>query len=322
MSSVVEGIVAAGLDPVSRWYGAATVRNSPRVLVPDDIKRENIFPKSRQLLSEHPAVVSLGQDAIAYVLAQSTYKYMYEIGLLETRFVIDCALKIANHQIAERASDSDRLEAIAVVIDEGYHAYVALDFIIQLKAKSGIEPVLVPETNGNLDAVHRGYAALPEEMHGTYQLLATCLAEHTLTKDLLSIGRERDATRTFTQVMTDHVSDEGRHANYFARMLQTYWKTLDPGTQDTIGIFLPGYLRDYLAADIERSFDRMVLEKLPLSPQTVARALQDTQAAYLQNAQAYVDTTLENLVRLLQRNGIVDRPPVRRAFVEAGLISA
>jgi hypothetical protein len=307
---------------VSRWYGAATVRNSPRIFVPDDIKSENIFPKSRQLLSEHPAVVSLGQDAVAYVLAQSTYKYMYEIGLLETRFVIDCALKISNRQIAEQASDSDRLEAIAVVIDEGYHAYVALDFIIQLKAKSGIKPLLVPETNGNLDAVRRGYLALPEAMHGAYQLLATCLAEHTLTKDLLSIGREKEATRTFTRVMTDHVSDEGRHANYFVRMLQAYWKTLDSHTQDTIGTFLPGYLKDYLAADTERNFDRLVLEQLPLSARTVAQVLQDTHAAYLASAQAYIATTTANLVRLLNRHGVLDRPLVRKAFVHAGLLTS
>ena len=322
MSTVVEEAMAVGPGAVSRWYKTATVRNSARILVPDDIKKENIFPKSRQTLSEHPAVVSLGQDAVAYVLAQSTYKYMYEIGLLETRFVIDCALKIANRQIAEHASDSDRLEAIAVVIDEGYHAYVALDFIIQLKAKSGIQPLVVPETNGNLDAVRRGYRAIPESMHGAYQLLATCLAEHTLTKDLLSIGREKEATRTFTQVMTDHVADEGRHANYFVRMLQAYWRTLDPQTQDTIGLFLPGYLKDYLAADFERRFDRMVLGELPLAGEVIERILEDTGAAYTASTESYIATTTANLVRLLDNHSVLDRPPVRRAFVDAGLLAA
>jgi|SRR3569833_1014823 len=321
MNSVLGEAMAAGPEAVTRWYKTATVRNSPRIFVPDDIKRENIFPKSRQLLSEHPAVVSLGQDAVAFVLAQSTYKYMYEIGLLETRFVIDCALKIANYQIAPQASDADRLEAIAVVIDEGYHAYVALDFIIQLKAKSGIQPLQVPDTNGNLDAVRRGYRTLPQAMHNSYQLLATCLAEHTLTKDLLSIGREKQATATFTQVMTDHVADEGRHANYFVRLLQAYWKTLDSYTQDTIGTFLPAYLKDYLAADTERSFDRLVLGKLPLSAQTTEQILQDTHAAYMANAQAYIDKTTANLVLLLDRHGVLDRPAVRTAFIESGLLT-
>ncbi|AJK49836.1 diiron oxygenase [Burkholderia plantarii] len=306
---------AARIDEaVTRWYGNATVRNSQRILVPRSIVEENIFPKSRQLIAEHQIVSSLGSEAIAYVLAQSTYKYMYEIGLLETRFVIDCALKIINGEIIPAASEETRRDAITIVIDEGYHAYVALDFIIQLKASTGIEPLSVPQTNGNLDAVHRGYATLPAALHPSYQLLATCLAEHTLTKDLLSIGREKEATRAFTQVMTDHVSDEGRHATYFATQLREHWKTLDAATRERIGVFLPAYLDDYLAADLDRRFDRNVLEQLSLAPRDIDIVLGDTQVQFAKNAGDYIGVTRANLVKLLERCGVLDDTVVRRAF--------
>ncbi|WP_116141703.1 diiron oxygenase [Trinickia diaoshuihuensis] len=314
MSTVFQASESTIEDAVSRWYGNATVRNSPRVLVPANIVEENIFPKSRQLIAEHQIVTSLGSEAVAYVLAQSTYKYMYEIGLLETRFVIDCALKIINGEIIAQADEQTRREAITIVIDEGYHAYVALDFIIQLKATSGIEPLSVPQTNGNLDAVRRGYAALPESMHAPYQLLATCLAEHTLTKDLLSIGREKEATRTFTQVMTDHVSDEGRHANYFATLVREHWRTLDVDTRRRIGTLLPAYLDDYLAADFSRRFDRSVLEQLALSPGEIETVLGETQTRYVANAKDYIDVTRKNLVKLLERTGVLDDEAVRAAF--------
>lgn len=301
-------------EAVTRWYDNATVRNSARIVVPQNIVSENIFPKSRQLIADHQIVTSLGSEALAYVLAQSTYKYMYEIGLLETRFVIDCALKIINGEIVPGADEHSRRDAITIVIDEGYHAYVALDFIIQLRQTSGIEPLSVPQTNGNLDAVRRGYERLPASMHASYQLLATCLAEHTLTKDLLSIGREKEATRTFTQVMTDHVSDEGRHANYFADLLRTHWKTLDGQTRSTIGAFLPAYLDDYLAADLSRQFDRSVLEKLPLSSDEIDTVLRDTQERFEANAVGYIDVTRKNLVKLLERTGVLDDASVREAF--------
>ncbi|MBI0328597.1 diiron oxygenase [Burkholderia plantarii] len=301
-------------DPVTRWYDNATVRNAPRILVPGDIGSEQIFPRSRQLVAEHQIVTSLGLEAVAYVLAQSTYKYMYEIGLLETRFVIDCALKIVNGEITPGASEEARREAITIVIDEGYHAYVALDFIIQMKKNSGIAPLSIPQTNGNLDAVGRGYARLPPELHGPYQLLATCLAEHTLTKDLLSIGREKEASRTFTQVMTDHVSDEGRHANYFARLVKEYWSGLDGAARRAIGVFLPAYLDDYLAADFDRQFDRAVLTQLSLTDAKIDAVLQDTQAAYVENARSYIDVTRRNLVKLLERTGVIDDDAVRAAF--------
>jgi hypothetical protein len=305
-------------DNVERWYSTATVRNSARILVPRPDKGEYLFPRSRQQLSEHPLVTRLGEEAVAYVLAQASYKYMYEIGLLETRFVIDCALDIINYKIGG-ASDDERREAITIVIDEGYHAYVALDFIIQMRAQTGIEPLEIPQTNGNLDAVHRAFAALPPQTHRAFQLLSVCLAEHTLTKDLLSIGREKETTRSFTQVMTDHVSDEGRHANYFAKLTTAYWANLDDSTRTHIGVMLPAYLDDYLAGDEQRVADRKVLSAAGLSADQVDMAIADTQSQYLASMTDYISKTKHNLVKLLQRMGVLNHAATLQAFRAHGV---
>jgi hypothetical protein len=305
-------------DNVERWYSNATVRNSARILVPLPGKGEYLFPRSRQILAEHPLLTALGDAAVAYVLAQSSYKYMYEIGLLETRFVIDCSLDIINYKIGG-ANDDERREAITIVIDEGYHAYVALDFIIQMKALTGIEPIEIPQTNGNLDAVRRAFAILPPQTHRAFQLLSVCLAEHTLTKDLLSIGREKETTRSFTQVMTDHVSDEGRHANYFAKLTTSYWAGLDEVTRTQIGVMLPDYLDDYLAGDAERAFDRKVLLAAGLNADQVDTAIADTQAQYQSNMDDYIVKTKHNLVKLLQRMGVLSHPATQQAFRAHGV---
>ncbi|UQA60615.1 diiron oxygenase [Polyangium aurulentum] len=313
MDAIAQPKVPSAPESVERWYTTATVRNSPRIVVPSSAQGEYVFPRSRQPLSDHPLVVSMGDAVVSFVLTQSAYKYMYEIGLLETRYVIDCALHIINNQI-KGASDSEKREALTVVIDEGYHAYVALDFIIQLKALNGVEPIEVPETNGNLDAVRRAFAALPQHMHYDFQLISVCLAEHTLTKDLLSIGREKDATRTFTQVMTDHVSDEGRHANYFARMTRAHWQRLPEATKTAIASLLPGYLDDYLAGDTERAFDRKILGACGFSESQVDRVLEETNARYQEDMNAYITKTKANLVKLLQRTGILEFPAAMAAF--------
>lgn len=302
-------------DSVQRWYGAATVRNSPRIIVPDTAANEFIFPRSRQLLSEHPVVTARGHKVVSYVLAQSTYKYMYEIGLLETKFVIDCALKIVNDEIMPGATtESDKLDALTIVIDEGYHAHVALDFIIQMKEKTGIAPLAVPQTNGNLDAVGRAFLVLPQAMHNDFELISVCLAEHTLTKDLLSIGKEKDATPTFTQVMTDHVSDEGRHANYFAGLMKAQWQRMPEETRLAIGAMLPNYLDDYLVGDDERRFDRGVLSACGLSQPEIDQVIQDTDPAFQEALAGYISVTRTNLVRLLRRSGILDHAPTQAAF--------
>lgn len=306
---------AIDMGPVQRWYANATVRNSPRIIVPDSAADEYIFPRTRQPISEHPKVVALGHQAVNYVLAQSTYKYMYEIGLLETKYVIDCGLKIVNDQIMPgAATEMDKLDALTIVIDEGYHAHVALDFIIQMKEKVGIAPLSVPQTNGNLDAVGRAFAALPQGAHRDFELISVCLAEHTLTKDLLSIGKEKDATRTFTQVMTDHVSDEGRHATYFANLVKRNWAAMSEDNRVVIGRMLPAYLDDYLAGDEDREFDRRVLTACGLSREDMEEVLRDTAAGYYEAMHGYIDKTKANLVNLLRRMGVLDHAPTQAAF--------
>ena len=321
MNAIPKEITKAQNDGISDWYAKATVRSTDRIIVPSSSRDEDIYPRSRQILSGHEIIKALGEPAVRYVLAQSTYKYMYEIGLLETRFVIDCALKIINGEIHEGATDDDRREAITVVIDEGYHAHVALDFIIQMKALSGVAPLDVPVTNRNLDAVRRTAAKLPPEMQNAFELVAVCLAEHTLTKDLLSIGREKDATVTFTQVMTDHVADESRHASYFSRMLSAYWAAQDNRTKATVGTLLPAHLDDYLAGDTGRLFDRKVMAAIGLEPEQVDIVLRDTNDAYLANVNEYIVKTKKNLVVLLQRNGVLSHPATRQAFVAHGLLT-
>jgi hypothetical protein len=303
-------------DYAERWYSAATVRHAERIMVPRPTDDEFIFPKSRQIVVEHPIVLGKGNAVVGWILAQSAYKYMYEIGLLETKYVIDCGLNIVNGKLPH-ANDLEKREALAVVIDEGYHAYVALDFIMQMKQNTGIAPLRVPTTNRNLDAVRRALDVLPAETHGDFQLLSVCLAEHTLTKDLLSIGKEKDTTRSFTQAMTDHVADEGRHANYFARMLKRHWPLYPESSRESIAALLPGYLDDYLAGDADREFDRAVLQAAGLSIEEAAAVLTDTHARYLANMNGYIDVTKTNLVRLLERTEVMQHPAVRKAFDEA-----
>lgn len=318
MNAAVELSQQQFFESVNKWYATATVKNSPRIVIAEAAKDQFTYPKSRQILSEHPRVQALGHDGVAYVLAQSAYQYMYEIGLLETRFVIDCSLNIVNNLIAG-ATEEEKLNALTVVIDEGYHAHVALDYIIQMKNLTGIEPLEVPQTNGNLSAVRRAFERLPAAVHSDFQLISVTLAEHTLTKDLISIGREKDASPAFTQVMTDHVSDEGRHASYFANLMKAHWARLPEDSRCVIGAMLPAYLDDYLAGDEARGFDRKVLRGSGFAEPEVEAIIAETQAQFLANLDGYVSVTKANLVKLLQRCGVLDHGPTRAAFIEHGV---
>ena len=61
MNAAVEFKNSQFFESVNKWYASATVRNSPRILVPESAKGEFTYPQSRQLLSEHPKIQALGQ---------------------------------------------------------------------------------------------------------------------------------------------------------------------------------------------------------------------------------------------------------------------
>jgi hypothetical protein len=320
MAESMEGQSAAGSNTPA-WYERATVRTSPRILVPQQADADDIFPRTRQPLVDHPIVQALGTNAIRYLLCQSAYHYMYQIRRVETKFIIDCALKIANKEIHPAATDEARLDALTVVIDEAFHAHVALDFSIQLEFATQIDPIAVPSTAGGLDAFHRYTAKLSKEAQPMFELVAVCLAEHLITKDLASIGKERNAMQSFTQVMVDHVADEGRHAGYFARLVMEAWACEVDSVRSEIGRILPDYLDDFLAFDRGRTFDRQLLGGLGLDREEIENVLKDTDDAYVSGSIDHIAKTKLNLVKLLDRMGVLDHGTQRTSFAANQLLA-
>lgn len=301
---------------VEKWYASATVKNSQRHYVPLDAKNEYVYPTSKVIISTHPLLEAKGDEVVKYAIAQMAYNYMYGIGLLETRFVIDCGLNIANNLITG-FSEADKLAALRIVIDEGYHAHVALDYILQMKEITGIEPLMVPDTNGNLIAVNKAFEILPKEIHYDFQLIAVTLAEHTLTKDMISIGRDKEMSKTFSSVLTDHVSDEGVHAHYFARLMKEHWARLNDHTKDIISEMLPDYLDDYLAYDYHREFERNVLKNCGLNEIEIEKVINDTNPIFFSKSEDYFVTTKNNLISLLKRSGFFDHENLKKSFEKA-----
>jgi hypothetical protein len=309
--STRDGIVGA-------WYDKATVRYTPRIVVPDYTGTALVYPPALSVICEHPLVVARGKDVKSFILTQSAYQYLYGVGLLETKFVIQCGLDLVNGRILP-IDDVARLQALSVVIDESYHAYVALDYIMQMKEKSGIEPLSVPQTNRRLDATARAYAALPPELRMDFQLLAVTVGESVLTNEIATMGREKELTQSYITLMTDHVADEGRHSIYFNGLMKQRWTQLDEATQARFGAMLPGFIDDFLSMD--RAFDSQTLQGCGFGDEEARRIIDDTQAAFLINHAAKSGKTKQRLHRLMKTIGVLDRPDVRNAFESAGYCS-
>lgn len=320
-AQAITGVSLGPLDSTQQWYDTATVRHSPRILLSAQSGSDELFPRTRQMLAEHPAVVALGPAAVSYVLAQSVYRQMHEVALLETKLVIDCSIKIANGQIMPDASDADRLDALTVIVDEAYHAHVAMDFIDQVKKHTGIAQLTMAPDNFHLQALEETRSSLPEDLRADFELIAVCIAEHILIKDIVAARREEKVAPAFTHLMSDHASDEGRHATFFSDLTRRCWDRMSDQARQAVGRVLPAFVQAYTAGDAERGFDRAVLAGCGLAQATVEEAIEETDPVYQEIMEMHVEMTRAHLMRLLQRTGVLDHAPTFAAFAALGLVS-
>jgi hypothetical protein len=300
-------------DMTDLWYEKATVRYTPRILVPSFSGDELVYPAARSMICDHPLVQARGGAVRSYIITQAAYLFLYNVTLMETKFVIQSSLDIL-HQDTAGISDFDKLRALTIVIDEGYHAHVALDYILQMKEQSGIEPLRIPQSNRKLDAIARASADLPEELRADFQLLAVTLAENVITEEVANMGREKDLVKSFANLMMDHVRDEGRHSNYFSDLMKRRWPALEKTTQERLATILPAFLDDYLDVDRTRQFERQVLRACDFSADEAARIISDSNNAFITDHERATKKTKARLFRLIQQIGILDLEANRQAF--------
>lgn len=287
------------------WYGKATVRHTPRICVPHYSTADQIYPAERVIICDHPLVQARGLDTRSYILTQTAYQFLFGIANVETRFVINCALDIV-HKHSEGINVYDKLQALTILIDEGYHAQVALDYVTQVRNQSGIAPLKEPDSNRMIDATQRVYKKIPEELKTDFQLLAITLAENILTEEIAKVSRDTELEETFVRVMREHVSDEGRHAHYFVNLMKKRWRFLPRETQLLFGRLLPDYLDDFVGADTSRAFERELLTACNFSIEDIDCIIFDTNPRYLAGYNTFSDKTKGKLYRLLKHIGVFE----------------
>jgi len=79
-----------------------------------------------------------------FVLLQSFYKFINDVVIFETEIVDRTARNIAKNRFALPFPLVCRYDAMTVVVDEDYHALVALDFLQQTVKMTGISPLDLP----------------------------------------------------------------------------------------------------------------------------------------------------------------------------------
>jgi hypothetical protein len=245
------------------WEERATIRTRPRRRVEDD--QRLIYPLSRQPLVLGATFQRECPQLRDFVLVQSLYKFINDVVIFETEIVDRTARRIAKDRFAVRFPFACRYDAMTVVVDEDYHALVAMDFLQQTIALTGVQPIALPQEIELSRAIPQALAQVPEALRDALELICVGIAENTLTDDVAAFARDDTVKPSVKGLMADHLLDEGRHSSFWARLTRIYWQAAPEADRRALAKVLPVFLSQYLTNDIQKAFDFALIAALPIS---------------------------------------------------------
>jgi len=304
---------------LAQWERHATVRAARRYVLAGEVTGEALFPVVLQPWCDVPAVADRGADARRFLLIQSCYHFMEEIALLETDVVSRLAADVANRPHHVDLSPAVRQVALTVAVDEAYHAFAAREFIQQVRDATGVAPLDRPGVCQLTVALAAALAATPTELHDEFGLVALCMAENSITNEVLGMTQEAVVGTPFHTVSVEHMVDEGRHSGYFQLLLRHYWAALGEPTRTTLGGVLPVFLERFLM-DVSafQAHTRALLREIGLGAETVDRLVTEFGNRPFERLD---HPMARNILRLFERSGVLEHAPTREALAQHGWVA-
>ncbi|MGB5885613.1 MAG: diiron oxygenase [Acinetobacter venetianus] len=292
---------------IDSWEQKATIRTRPRRIIEDD--ELSYYPKERQPLCFDPIIEKLGQSIQDEILLQSLYKYIKDIIIFETEIVNKTASKIAKGHFPYDFPFEVKHDAMSVVIDEDYHAFVAMDFQNQLELQTGIKPFKEFNEIELSRAIPRAIDLLDNTFHKAgMELIAVAISENTVTNDVAAFSRDPNIKRSVKGIMSDHLTDEGRHAKFWSEICKIYWANISEDSRQAIGSVIPTFLEEYLTNDIQKEFDTALINQLALPSIVKKKLIENTVDGYPITSQ---HPMMVNIRRFLVSSGISEHAPTR-----------
>ena len=294
------------------WEERATIRTRPRRRLEDDGKL--IFPISRQPLVMGATFIRECAHLQHFVLAQSLYKFINDVVIFETEIVDKTARSIAKDNFAIRFPFACRYDAMTVVVDEDYHALVAMDYMQQTIELTGIEPIALPTEIELSRSIPKALAMAPEHLKAAVELICVAIAENTLTNDVAAFARDDSVKTSVKGLMADHLADEGRHSGFWVKLTRIYWSTASEEDKRVLASIMPVFLGEYLTNEIQQGFDFALIEQLPVNPSVKAALREEVEGMSFPITPSH--PLVGNIVRFFKHSGLLDAPCMQEALAD------
>ncbi|OPA95838.1 aminobenzoate oxygenase [Pseudomonas fluorescens] len=295
---------------IDDWERRATIRTRPRRVLENDDNL--IYPLCRQPLVLSATFLEHCPQWRDFVLLQSFYKFINDVVIFETEIVDRTARRIAKNRFSLPFPLACRIDAMTVVVDEDYHALVALDLLQQTVAMTGIQPLQLPEQIELSRALPTAQAEAPAHLRDAVELIGVAIAENTVTQDVAAFSKDSTVKASIRGLMADHLFDEGRHAQFWTRLVRLYWQAASPDDRDGIAQVLPTFLAHYLTNDLQKNFDLQLIEHLGVSTRVRSALSDEIRALAFPITRQH--PLMGNIMAFLQHSGLLQTPSVARAL--------
>jgi hypothetical protein len=292
------------------WESRATIRTRPRRVLENDDKL--IYPLSRQPLVLSETFLRECPWQRDFALVQTLYKFINDVVIFETEIVDKIARSIAKNRFAVEFPFACRYDAMTVVVDEDYHALVAMDFMQQTVAMTGIAPIDLPLEIELSQAIPAAVALSPPHLRNAVELICVAIAENTVTGDVSAFAKDDTIKQSIKGLMADHLLDEGRHSGFWSRMVRIYWHTACDDDRQCIARILPVFIEHYLTNEIQRSFDLRLIDALQIGD--AARDALKSEVAGLEFPINRHHPLVANIMRFFRSSSLLDSPCVQSAL--------
>ncbi len=285
------------------WENRATVRHKSRIMF-DKTQSGYIYPRSIQALSIHLKIACLDKDSLHYLLTQSFYHYNHNIASIETIIINQIVLMAVTDKIKGLIFNQEhKLSLYTVMIDESYHAYVAYDAILQIQNNTQITPLPLPKITEIEHAIKLTKKKLANKYHDIFNLIAICIAENTINKEMIFLLNQTDTHPFFRQILRDHLADESRHSDIFCNLLRYIWGTITEEYRLNIAVVLPDFIINYLSQTVQLKFEQSVLLSMGFKLKEAQGILDDTYGLFEISS---AHPKLNNILRVLEKANVID----------------
>ncbi|MCC8374808.1 hypothetical protein CKY10_19230 [Photorhabdus sp. HUG-39] len=299
---------------LKKWDRSAIVRSRPRRLLNEQDHHSTLFfPLERLPLCTHPQVDILGDEALRYIQVQMLYHYLSGIANIELDIINDSSYKLYKNVVGVYFPTEMRLDALTVVVDESYHALVALDLINQVEQMTGVVPLPMPKDTEASYALAMALEQSSDQLRELLRLVCVSLSEQALTTDLIDVINNEDIFPSFYLVMKDHVADEGRHARFFQQVLGHIWCHSDSKMKQAMKTPIITFIESYTTDVIAKDFGTQILRHLNMEEAVIAAVINDTYPETTAKPWETNNIVTEQMLLALEKSGILAELPIAKA---------